>query len=129
MKIHRLTRAEGNWLVDRVKRRGLDPLDFTWHEVDKLHLHHTEWVHQPTGYSFQFQAFEDRATIHYPSRWMPPIDGRVTATSSRRSEQLAMADRWLTAVKSEHDTPDLWKAIEGERELLASSPADANAPF
>lgn len=129
MKLHRLTREDGNKLLEMVKAHGLDPLDFDWQDVDELYSHYMLWTHRPTGYAFRFEAYEHNGRLSYQSRWTPIIEGRVSADISNRAAQLTVAEFWLRTVKREHDTPDLWQAIAAERELLGTSSADDGAQF
>jgi len=126
----RLTREERNKLFDHAQRFHLDLTDFEWSESHERYNEYIQLRHRPTGYAFRFGAYDHDHSITYSSDWSPAINGRVSTTFSRRSDQLDLACQWLIEVKREHETPDLWAQLRAETAFLTEAAgADGTRPF
>ncbi len=114
-----LTKIERNLVLQVIQQMGLDASEFEWRTIpnedlagfDVYAFTCSELVHRPTGFYFLFGG--------YRVRFSPGSTRKVDHEEHRDSwdikgRQLAL---WLGRVKGEHEAPDLWAAVEREREL------------
>jgi len=84
-------------------------------------------VHTPSGSFFNFDNVRD-----FYSKWSP-ADEKLTEHTGHSSwaSQLVLVRKWLTYMKRETESPDLWGAISKGAQVLesAASSDTSNAPF
>jgi len=84
-------------------------------------------VHRPSGYYFVFDN-----VIEFVSKWEPGAQTLVDSNySANWEDQFDWFRDWLTYVRRETESPDLWRAISKEAEVLesAASAGASNALF
>ncbi|HEX8559012.1 MAG TPA: hypothetical protein VF668_12970 [Pyrinomonadaceae bacterium] len=121
-----------NQVFEMIKETGLDPSSFHWEDT-----HGTVWrngtiprlVYANTDFFF---AFENSGNGSFSARWSPDDKSLHRALTSSISWESVIAyfKAWLSYVKREVETPDLWTSISQESNVItASSNAGSNAPF
>jgi hypothetical protein len=84
--------------------------------------------HGPTNAHFTFSHSDDKYWIE----WWPKFrDGKASLLLRSWSEVLAVVGAWLTEVKDNHDTPDLW-AESAKARYVTDAAGDVgadNTPF
>lgn len=130
MPDHRLLKSQKNDILILIKEAGLAPSEFDWEDIESvddpgsLRTHQfNQLVHRPSGYAALFGtdylAFspgqETQNETEYKLNWV----GKYLSVK-----------RWLSYLRRELETPDLWASVAQEAELLSLEPADAtNSPF
>jgi hypothetical protein len=127
-----LLKSQMNDVFLLIKAAGLNPTEFAWKEEEQereneygpsttVQLHRL--VHKPSGYSL---LFGELFLSYTPgSETKGDYVGRVNWAGKQEA-----VGKWLTYLKREIDTPDLWGSLADERGLLdfGSSTGD-NSPF
>jgi hypothetical protein len=129
MEIRLLLRSQANQVFEAIKSAGLQATDFDWRDATG-HASMTRvsrLVHKASGYYFIFDN-----VVQFCSKWEP---GQQTLVDSRYwgdwESQRDCCRSWLSYVRRETESPDLWGAISKEAQLLesAASAGTSNAPF
>lgn len=124
-----------NECFEAIRRAQLDPADFFWGGQTSSVAGGVEALilkAQPEGFisaRFEFGFYSDNWAYHYvPGTAAPYTGGRAGGWAA----EMSAFDRWLETVKAEIGSPDLWAALERERELLlrpGEIGPDNNEPF
>jgi hypothetical protein len=112
-----------NEIFQAVEDAGLSPQEFDW----DLGTDESRLRHSPSGAYFDFGGVAG----NYVSRYLAsegPVEERTGLSLTRLMAQVKF---WLTAVKLDVDTPDLWAQLQRDTELFGavSDEAIGNAPF
>ena len=128
---YRLLKSQQNEILILIKEAGLDPFEFQWEEFQEPRLHPLDkispcfhrLIHKPSGFA---ALFEDQHL-----RYSPALDStNAVEYTVNWAEMYLVAKRWLTYLKRELETPDLWASLSQEQEMLGVEPAEAvNTPF
>src|SRR6266446_6924113 len=129
MEIKHLLKSQANEVFAAIKSAGLDPSDFKWGDLTGPASVQTVSgiIHRRSGYYFVFDN-----VVEFVSKWVPGEQTLVDSNYSDRWEnQLNWFRDWLTYLKRETESPDLWEQISKEAQLLesAASADTTNAPF
>jgi hypothetical protein len=138
MRDHYLLTTQKNAVLAVIRTHGLDPREFEWSTTTtRVNDYGPGWVplsvphltHAPSGSTFTFDFSEDRrvpVAIYSPADETPEeVYGVGTWT-----EMLMRVDMWVSNLKRQYTTPDLWAELERERELFAGRyEAVENTPF
>lgn len=146
-KLRRSRQSEVLKLVNQVK---LNPQDFRWDYVESPVYRQyggekpgvSAFIHNPTGSYFIFDTatsqelrvarFTETAEgeLNISCELKPGQHREVETTTVEGWEgQRALAHVWLDIVKKEHDTPDVWAAIQQERSVIQATADVENTPF
>jgi hypothetical protein len=112
---------------------GLAPSDFNWRKVIGTRQHAVDAIeHRPTGSFFVFdgghippQQKFDYVAIYSPGGASQVAQQDCVSWAVQRTQFQA----WVSFVKREASSPDLWAVAAQERGLLLASEKLANAPF
>ena len=130
-----LLRRQKNAILEAIQQAGLNPLDFEWREpiseynaeliVSELHMKHL-----PGGpyYFFQFDYKSGKPF----SRFSPGEDHmEESRVADSWSTRLSHVKTWLSSLKQEVESPDLWARLEEYTpdETFIGSAEISNAPF
>jgi hypothetical protein len=129
MEIRHLLKSQSNEVFEAIKNAGLEPTDFDWQDATG-HASMTRvsrLVHKGSGYYFMFDNLGG-----FNSKWESGQQTRVD--SWYWDEWLSQLDcfrSWLSDLKRETESQDLWGAISKEAQILesAASSDTSNAPF
>ena len=129
MEIRILLRSQANQVFEAIKREGFEPSDFEWRDTTGPASQQpvSRMVHRPSGYYFVFDN-----VIEFVSKWEPGAQTLVDSNySANWEDQFDWFRDWLTYVRRETESPDLWRAISKEAEVLesAASAGASNALF
>lgn len=118
-----LTKPKRNELFRAVQDAGLSPQEF---DLD-LGADETSLRHRPSGAYFVFGGVAGDYTMRYLAG-DGLVEERTELSQYRLMQQVTF---WLSAVKLDIETPDLWAQLQGEAELLGSISDEAieNSPF
>jgi len=130
MPIKYLLPSQANQLLEGLESEKWNPADFKWDETPSTNYSHetaSRIVHLSSGYYFIF----DNVGNAFLSEWSP---GRETAITKIQSaawdQQLKHFKEWLSYLRREVESPDLWSAISHETEIIEAAASDeSNAPF
>jgi hypothetical protein len=117
-----LTKPQRNEVFRAIEDAGLSPGDFVWEPgVDE------SWVrHRASGAYFVVGGGAGNYTSHYLAG-DGPTENREGLSWYRLIEQVGF---WLSAVRLDIETPDLWAQLQGEAGLLGAVFNGAeNTPF
>ena len=119
-----LTKFRRNQVFEAIEEAGLSPEEFVWdHSADKSTLRH-----RPTGAYFVFGGTPGS----YDSSYLAPEAPVEERTEQSHYALMQQVGFWLSALKLDIGTPDLWAELRGEAELLTGpTPGDgiSNTPF
>lgn len=107
-----LTKPKRNELFSAVQEAGLSPHEF---DLD-LGADETSLRHRPSGAYFVFGGVAGDYTARYLAG-DGLVEERTGLSQYRLMQQVTF---WLSAVKLDIETPDLWAQLQGEAELLGS---------
>jgi hypothetical protein len=129
MEIRNLLRSQANEIFHVIKTAGFEPSDFEWQDADNLYSGQvvSRLVHKPSGYSFSFANSDE-----FHSDWSPADQTKWDAGNDFSwTSQLDWFVHWLTYLRRETESPDLWGAISSGAQVLesAASADTSNAPF
>jgi hypothetical protein len=122
-----LLKSQRNDILQAIKTSGLDPADFQRVEGD----HEALFTFSPSRDYFGISAVTGRGywaryTIAQTAEreYGPAVWGSIVGT----------AQQWLSEVKEEHETPDLWRALESQPSVAVPTPTTGidegdNSPF
>ena len=130
---HRLIKSQKNEVLILIKQAGLDPMDFAWEEREE---HEDEFstddsntnrfhrlLHQPSTYACMFGK-------NFLSSTPGPNSQESYEIHPDWNGRYAGVQRWLSYLKREVETPDLWASLAQEQELLSAEPTGTtNTPF
>jgi hypothetical protein len=129
----RLTKLQRNEVFKVVEHLKFEPVSFKWESVKTLE----NWLdnvvsrrlYQPTGHFFLFDYSEGQHGQALSLQWWPDHEGgRAKQRVPSWLEARGVVNKWLKALRSEVDAPDLWATAEAERVLLLTNPDD-NSQF
>lgn len=119
---HRLLKAQRNEVLILVKQADLDPMDFAWEESeqpeDGATLRFHRLVHKPSSYACIF----GKGFVEYSPG---PNSQESFEMHPDWIDRLAGVNRWLSYLKREVETPDLWASLAQEKEMLGAEPVEA----
>lgn len=129
-----LSRSQRNDVLLAITDAGLSPNAFRWEGArEKQRL-----VHVPTRALFTFVGHrrvltegDDGGLLALTGAFLPWPTSRHLRIVRRWSWQMTRFSRWLTQLKLEYDTPDLWAQLEHDEDVFAAA-SDAsieNTPF
>ena len=128
MEIRYLLKSQAYQVFEAVTASGFEPTEFSWQNTEGIHDGSTvsQLVHNSSGYYFTFDNY-----FNFHSQWEP---GQQSAFGSGHSEdwddQLRWLENWLSYVKRETQTPDVWREIAKQAEVLESAAsADTSNTF
>lgn len=129
MEIRHLLRSQANQVFEAIKNAELEPSEFEWQDAESLYSAHvvSRLVHRPSGYSFSFDNEDE-----FHSQWSPGHQTKWDGGGDNSwIAQLDWFVDWLTYLRREIETPDLWGAISSGAEVLesAASTDSSNEPF
>jgi hypothetical protein len=118
-----LRKSQRNKVFEAVRDIGLSPEEFDW-EVGSSE---STLRHLPSGAYFVFGGVAGE----YVSRYLAsehPIEERTKLSEYGLMQQVRF---WLSTLKLDIDTPDLWAQLQGSAELLGSVSDESieNTPF
>lgn len=118
-----LRKPQRNEIFRAVRDAGLSPEEFDW----DLGADESTLRHRPSGAYFVFGGVAGDYTSRYVAG-DSQVEERTELSQYRLMQQVEL---WLSAVKQDIDTPDLWGQLQDATELLAdvSDEAMANTPF
>jgi hypothetical protein len=130
MSIRHLLKSQANQVFGALNDNGWNPADFEWQDIASVASRGepiSKLVHKPSGYYFTF----DNAAGGFFSVFSPAAERESGAESfGSFSIQLGGLIRWLSWLKRETETPDLWGAISQQDNLIESATSDMdNTPF
>ena len=123
--------SQKNEVLLTIQDIGLDPSEFqwaTWSSNQTKYLMVSTVIHELTEYYFMFD-FKDRKQF---AEFSPGTEAQVEYDyPGSWTFQSVAVRKWLTSLKREIETPDLWAAIGEEKKLAeaASSFEIPNSPF
>ncbi len=125
-----LLKSQRNDVLETIRNKGLDPLEFEWDTRGSKHVHGSVSgiFHRPTGYYFIFE----HTPTHRVSVYSPGSDTlHTTASRPEWNQQLRDVRKWLDYLKRESEAPDLWAEIAQETTIAeaASSETASNTPL
>lgn len=128
---HLVLKSQKNEIFQAIQKIGLQPSQFEWGEVPSIRLPLmtvSVLVHTPTNYYFRFDFQEGRHWCEYSPGTSQPVFATYPGSWSVVTPHV---DSWLTNLKREVESPDLWKAVAQERALTtaAAKEGESNAPF
>ncbi|MCR9093724.1 MAG: hypothetical protein NXI30_05890 [bacterium] len=131
---YRLSRMFLNLIYERAVELGLDPADF---EMETYVLHGgggtemptfrhrcTRMRHGPTEGYFSFgRGIDEEGCWTYPCEWSPSHRERTNFGSppDRETQVHFATEDWLTAIKVEKESPNLWEGVQLAIEASAGS--------
>ncbi|HBB86217.1 MAG TPA: hypothetical protein DC047_01215 [Blastocatellia bacterium] len=130
MNIRYLLKSQSNQILEAIRAAQCDPAEFEWQDTQGQQSGMTvsKLVHTPSGtYYFTFDNYQG-----FYSKWSP---GAQTVTDQNGtgnwSAQLQWFREWLSYLKRETESPDLWTEISKGARILesAASSETSNAPF
>lgn len=118
-------KSQKNDIFEAIQKAGLAPVDFCWAEQEnkKRKGRSLALIHQPSGYYYAFNV--DADNDHSPE-YSPGKETEVYVVGSYLktwSEKLNSFKAWLTHLKREFETPDLWESISNEGKLAEAASA------
>ncbi|HBB94217.1 MAG TPA: hypothetical protein DC054_02395 [Blastocatellia bacterium] len=129
MNVRHLLRSQTNELFELVQQNGFQPSEFEWQETVGMGSKKlvSQLVHKTSGFYFCFDNYSG-----FSSFWSPSYEVLHGAANTKRwKTQTDQFSIWLSYLKRETESPDLWKTISQEAQVLESA-ADAdtsNAAF
>ncbi|HMH44820.1 MAG TPA: hypothetical protein VK557_15120 [Pyrinomonadaceae bacterium] len=120
MEIKHLLKSQANEVFEMITALGLEPSDFEWQTVKGYVTTYqvSELVHRSSGYYFMFDNAGDR----FFSKWSP---GKETLSQTLEAgswlAQCKLVAAWLSYLKRETHSPDLWEQISTEARVLESA--------
>jgi len=119
----RLTKTARTHVYDAIAEVGLNPQEFRWTDVSEKRgytvFNMSRITHVPTDYFFQFTASDYGNGTHLGAQWTPPSSvGEYEVVADSLNEQLYTCLQWLTTVKKEHESVDVWAALQNETKLI-----------
>lgn len=129
MEIRNLLKSQANQVFEAIKNAGLEPSDFEWQDAESFYSASvvSRLIHKPSGYFFSFDNEDE-----FRSQWSPAEQTKWDlGTDSSWTSQLDWFVHWLTYLRREIESPDLWGAISSGAQVLesAASADTSNAPF
>jgi len=131
METSLLLTSQKNEVFIAIEQAGLDPSEFDWRvskSTQTADLSVAKLVHRQTGYFFEFDLKDGRHfAIYSPGRDTRQTRVRPGAWQYQFDEVL----EWVSCLKRETETPDLWAAVAQEKQLVeAASASDVDdSPF
>ena len=124
MEIRHLLKSQANRIFDLLAATGWEPSDFEWQDAlgpySKTVV--SRLVHTPSGYYFIF----DNA-IGFYSKCSPGDQTLIQVQNANSWQtQVKFFAHWLSSLRRETESPDLWGAISQEAQLLESAASDAS---
>ena len=127
--IKHLLPSQANQALRVIENGGWEKTDFEWQEIrgDNSGQPVSQLIHRASGYYFVFDNVGG-----FRSKWSP---GEQTPEQTENAMswqvQLELLAHWLTYLRREIQSPDLWGAISKEAQILesAASSDTSNAPF
>ncbi len=129
MEIRNLLRSQANKIFQAINNAGFEPSDFEWQDAQSLYSGRevSRLVHKPSGYSFSFDNSDE-----FRSEWSPADQTEWDVGNDYSwTSQLDWFVHWLTYLRRETESPDLWGAISSGSQVFesAASSDTSNAPF
>lgn len=130
MPVKYLLQSQANQLIAALKDADWNANEFRWEEV-KSHTYSNETASQLVHVASSFYFTFDNVGDGFYSRWSPGDEIPVTTTQSASwGNQLNHFKQWLSFLRREVESPDLWAAISQETEVIdAASSDESNVPF
>lgn len=130
MHIRHLLKSQSNQLIEEIKSAGWNPSEFKWEDTSSLNYEDelvSQLIHSQSDYYFVF----DNVYGQFLSIWSPANQTQQgMANSVEWRFQLDYFKAWLSYLRREVESPDLWSAISQETELVeAASSDESNTPF
>ncbi len=130
MPIKYLLKSQANELLGALKDAGWNADQFRWEETESNNYSGKDApriVHLGSGYYFTFDNVEET----FFSEWSPALETTMGKTQSGSwTNQLQHFNQWLSFLRREVESPDLWEAISNETEIIdAASSDETNVPF
>ncbi len=130
MEIKHLLKSQSNQVFEALKSVGYEPSDFEWEDATGplSGTSVSQLVHKASKFYFVF----DNSNGRIYSKWSP---GNETLTQSEDTggwqNQSGRFAQWLSYLKRETESPNLWEAISNEARILesAASSDTSNVPF
>ena len=124
-----LLQSQKNEVLALVRAQGFAPHEFRWQLAPSISEDRGSvpcLVHQGSPYYFKFE-------YDLPVRYSEFAPGEAEPTQRARHEswsaQLGTVERWLSYLRRERETPDLWNLVEEQGDLLGAPDAVDNTPF
>jgi hypothetical protein len=129
MAIQYLLKSQANQVFKAIEMNGWEPSEFEWQDTQGFHSGNkvSQLVHKASGYYFVFDNADG-----FWSKWSPGEETQERIQhASDWAMQLNMFGNWLSYLRRETESPDLWGAISNEARILesAASSDTSNAPF
>lgn len=130
MPIKYLLKSQANQVLYVLERGEWNPADFKWEELISPNYPGntaSRLLHSASGYYFIF----DNVGNGFYSKWSPGSETEVTKVQSASwAQQLKNFTEWLTYLRREVESPDLWSAIAHETDIIEAAVSDeSNTPF
>ena len=125
-----LLRSQSNQVFEAIAANGWQATDFGWQDVPgpSSRKQVSKLIHKASGYFFLF----DNAIGGFYSKWSPGNETLVAeGNASGWPNQMHYFGLWLSYLRREIESPDLWAAISSEGRVLesAASADTSNIPF
>jgi hypothetical protein len=130
MPIKYLLQSQANQVLEALKAANWNATDFRWETVKSEH-HSGKDASRLTHLASNFYFTFDNGGDAFFSEWSPGNETPVTKIQSGNwNNQLEHFTQWLSYLRREVESPDLWAAISGEAEIIDAAASDeSNVPF
>ncbi|ACD94945.1 hypothetical protein [Trichlorobacter lovleyi] len=126
MSEHRLLTSQRNMLFTAIQNNGLDPASFHWEMANSFNQHNLivpRLIHvQSDGY-FQFELQNDVEWCQYSPGQTKYIEQQYPGNWNGQYSYFCC---WLSYLKEEFETPDLWSVIAGDSSFEVNMKSDGN---
>src|SRR4051794_6111345 len=103
-----LSRTQRNHVFELIRQHGLDPADFDWSKQHNGDQEVERLVHTPTNAVSDFSFYMGDLWVRW---WPDPDSGHQYEKAHSWDGAVEYLHRWLTAVASDHNQPDLWAEL------------------
>ena len=126
--------TQKNQVFQSIQNIGLSPQEFDWKEIASLYLRDTAvsmLIHKPSSFYLKFEWRNTPAGTRPFFEYSPGIFASLEHEGPYPAFNIGIVQRWLTNLKREVETPDLWGTIDKESALIEGIPGaeTGNAPF
>jgi hypothetical protein len=113
---HRLLLRQTNEVLEAIREAGLNPLEFQWSLFNSARggfILVSALTHKASHFNFIFDEVQEASGYHQLSTYSPGPDSRQESEKidDGWESRLVSVRKWLTALRNELETPDLWEAL------------------
>jgi hypothetical protein len=110
-----LQQIQRNEVLGRIQAHGLNPADFEWYDPGGTNTE-DGLSFRPIGGDFRFVFYQQQWRYYLrPGLGVPDESGNAGTWYY----EIQAVNRWLQACKAEVDAPDMWEALQRERDALS----------